>query len=70
MDYKPIKIKSLEGDSVDFIHILEELINRLITRDDIAEIKLVRIRNWFDHKWLNYSGKGIVHFTETLHRTR
>jgi len=67
MNYKPIKIKTLEGDSVDFIHILEELVNRLITRDVIAEIKLIKIKNWFDHKWLNYSGKGIVHFTETTH---
>lgn len=70
MKYKPVKIKKLEGDSVDFIQILEELVNRLITRDDIAEIKLVKIKNWFDHKWLKYSGKGIVHFTETLHPDR
>ena len=23
------------------------------------EISIVRIKNWFDHKWLNYSGKEI-----------
>src|SRR5262245_3121956 len=67
MNYKPIRIKTLEGDSSDFIQIVEELVNRLLVRDDIAEIKLVKIRNWFDHKWLNYSGKGIIHFTETVH---
>ena len=67
MGYKPIKIVTDEGDSLEFIRPLEELVNRLIVKDDIAEIKLVKIKNWFDHKWLNYSGKGIIHFTGTLH---
>ncbi len=64
---KSIKIETREGDSRGFIYILEELVNRLMLRDDIAEIKLIRIKNWFDHKWLNYSGKGIVHFKMTTH---
>ena len=65
--YKPIKIEVLDGDAVAFIHILEELVNRIITREDIAEIKLVKIKNWFDHKWLKFSGKGIIHFSATTH---
>jgi hypothetical protein len=64
---KKVKIKILEGDSTEFIIILDEIINRIIVRDDIAKISVVRIKNWFDHKWLNYSGKGVIHFTETTH---
>ena len=62
-----IKIKINEGDAVDFIFILNELINRLSVNEDIAEISVVRIKNWFDHKWLNYSGNAVIHFTETVH---
>ena len=64
---KNIKIKILEGDSSEFIIILNEIINRIIIRDDIAEISVVRIKNWFDHKWLNYSGKGVIHYKTTTH---
>lgn len=64
---KKIKIKILERDSPAFIIILDEIINRIIVRDDIAEISVVRIKNWFDHKWLNYSGKGVIHYKMTTH---
>src|SRR5579859_2168859 len=67
MTFKRIKIKINEGDSTDFIIILEEIVNRLIVNNDVAEIRVVRIKNWFDHKWLNYSGKGVTHSTETFH---
>jgi hypothetical protein len=30
------------------------------------EIFIIRIRGWFDHKWLNFSGKGLVAYDSPL----
>ena len=32
----------------------------------VDEIMIIKIKNWYDHKWLNYSGKKIIHFENTL----
>lgn len=64
---KQVKLKVEVGDSSDFINIVSQIINRLSDKYDIDEICIIKIKNWFDQKWLNYSGKGIIHFEETLH---
>ncbi len=56
------KIKIEDGDSVEFIHHVNSIMEYLITTHNVGEVVFVKIRNWFDHKWLNYSGKSIVHF--------
>jgi len=55
-----IKIES--GDANDFIIDLNKIIGKLIDKKEINEVCLIRIKNWFDHKWLNYSGKSVVEF--------
>lgn len=55
-----IKIES--GDANDFIIDLNKIVGKLIDKKEVNEVCLIRIKNWFDHKWLNYSGKSVVEF--------
>lgn len=56
------QIKIQEGDAVEFIHQINSILEALVDDQDIAEVVFVKIKNWFDHKWLNYSGKSLIHF--------
>ena len=56
------KIKTQEDDAPDFIEIVSKIMVAMIFDYDIAEVVYVKIKNWFDHKWLNYSGKSVVRF--------
>ena len=56
------KIKIESGDANDFIKSLNRIIEKLIDQFGINEVCLIRIKNWFDHKWLNYSGNSVVEF--------
>lgn len=59
-------IKIEEGDAVEFIHQVGDLLVSLVDKHDVGDVVFIKIKNWFDHKWLNYSGKKIVHFETTL----
>ena len=50
------------GDAQEFIQIINKIIFGLIEKFQIDEISFVKIKNWFDHKWLNYSGLSVVQF--------
>jgi len=54
-------------DDQSFIQMVEEIINSQIRLFSPAVVKIIKIDNWFDHKWLNYSGKSVVHFENTFH---
>src|SRR5687768_6991582 len=51
-----------DGDAQDFIKSINKIMLALIEKFQINEVCIVRIKNWFDHKWLNYSGKSVVQF--------
>jgi len=51
-----------DGDAQDFIKSINKVMFGLIEKFQINEVCLVRIKNWFDHKWLNYSGKSVIQF--------
>ena len=51
-----------DGDAQDFIKSINKIMLGLIEKFQINEVCLVRIKNWFDHKWLNYSGISVVQF--------
>jgi hypothetical protein len=55
-----IHINCSEDENPNFIKIVEEITNELIIKHDVTELSLVKIKNWFDSKWLNYSGKGLI----------
>lgn len=55
------KIKTQEGDAVEFIQQINSILESLADDLYIGEVVFVKIKNWFSQKWLNYSGKSIVH---------
>jgi hypothetical protein len=44
----------------EFLEIVERHLRKLAGRVEVQEIFLVEIDNWFDQKWLGYSGKAFV----------
>jgi hypothetical protein len=56
------RIKIEGDDAAEFIHHVNAIMDSLISEYDVSEVVFVKIKNWFDHKWLNYSGKSISHF--------
>ena len=49
-------------DDPVFIEIIERTIVRLARDNDPDEVFVIQIKNWFDHKWLKFSGIGRVPF--------
>lgn len=62
-----MKIEFDKEDAPEFIEIINKLMALSIFQWHVDEIMNIKINNWFDHKWLNYSGKKIIHFEETVH---
>jgi len=49
-------------DDPAFLSVVDLILAVLVSRDEPTEVYLVSIDNWFDHKWLTYSGYGGVPF--------
>ncbi|MEM9673739.1 MAG: hypothetical protein AAF992_14205, partial [Bacteroidota bacterium] len=62
-----MKIEAGEDDAPGFIEIVNRIMSITIFQWHIDEIMNIKIKNWFDYKWLKYSGKKIIHFENTLH---
>ena len=60
-----IKIQFDNTDAEGFKKAINVLLKNLIRTINPDEISVVRIKNWFDHKWLNYSGKQIQKYDTT-----
>ena len=50
------------GDAPEFLIVVDRLLIANVEKYEPHEVVIVRIDNWFDHRWLNYSGKAVVHF--------
>lgn len=55
-----VSITSGLTDDNDFIDLLNSLLNGLLVQQAPEQLWVVQIDNWFDHKWLRYSGSGSV----------
>jgi hypothetical protein len=53
-----VAIPSGLTDDNDFIDLLNSLLNGLLVRQAPEQLWVIQIDNWFDHKWLRYSGNG------------
>ena len=62
-----INIQYYKHDAEGFKEVINHIYPRLISLYDPEEISIVRIKNWFDHKWLNYSGKKIEIYDTKTH---
>ncbi len=58
----PTEISVGETDDPYFIAMLNAMVKGLARRNRSDELWVIKIDNWFDHKWLRFSGKGIVDF--------
>ena len=59
-------IKSDTTDDPVFISLIERITVRLFAQGDSDEVFIIEIKNWFDHKWLKFSGIGRVPFNYVL----
>jgi hypothetical protein len=60
------RLATLSEDDSAFIKLVSQAISGELEAKAVLGLFVVRIDNWFDHKWLNFSGKGRVafgHFT-------
>lgn len=52
------KISPTSNDHPDFISIIMRIVNESLMKYQPCELYLIHIDNWFDHKWLKFSGKS------------
>jgi hypothetical protein len=62
----PIKLKVTDTDHPEFVTMVESILNHLDAAYSPDEVFSILIRGWFDHKWLNFSGKGLVSYESPL----
>jgi hypothetical protein len=55
-----ISIPSGLTDDNDFVDLLNALLNALLVQQSPEQLWVIQIDNWFDHKWLRFSGSGSV----------
>src|ERR1041385_3563398 len=55
-------IRSDSTDDPEFIELVERIAAHTFKRGKYDEVFIVAIKNWFDHKWLKFSGIGRVPF--------
>lgn len=58
---KPRAYPQMDDDPA-FLALVDRIIDILIQDHEPIEFFVVRIKNWFDYKWLRFSGIGIVPF--------
>src|ERR1700693_1167133 len=49
-------------DDLEFIRLLNCMIEGILSQTKSKELYVVAIDNWFDHKWMKFSGIGVVPF--------
>jgi len=47
-------------DDNDFVELLNSLLFGLLKKNSPKQLWIIQIDNWFDHKWLGFSGNGSV----------
>jgi hypothetical protein len=57
-----MKILTKQNDDPEFVELVKRVIAGCINDGFPKTIIAIKIDNWFDHKWLGFSGKGRVGF--------
>ena len=57
-----IEIPTNASDDAKFVELVVRLISELVNSTSPEQVFFIKIDNWFDHKWLKFSGKGRVGF--------
>jgi hypothetical protein len=61
-----MEILTKPNDDSQFVELVSRIISGLVNDKFPEEIFVIQIDNWFDHKWLNFSGIGRVTFSEAI----
>lgn len=61
MKFKYIK-KVDETDDSEYLRLVNNVVRKLRRQLKVDEVFVIKIKNWFDHKWLNFSGKLAIPF--------
>ena len=51
------------NDDPQFVGVVSRVVRGELETEPVGEVFVIRIDNWFDRKWLNFSGRGRVPFT-------
>ena len=62
MGNKLFKIPTDENDDEKFVDMVNTITTSIAGIEGTNYISITKIKNWFDHKWLNYSGYALVPF--------
>lgn len=57
-----MEILPVQNDDPEFVELVKRMIAGCVNDGFPNTIIVVQIDNWFDHKWLGFSGKGRVRF--------
>lgn len=56
------KMATDNSDDEEFISIVNRILTVVSQSKPFEVITITKVKNWFDHKWLNYSGKEVILF--------
>jgi hypothetical protein len=51
-----------QSDDPEFVNLVRQVVSGCTTEGFPKEVFVIKIDNWFDHKWLGFSGNGRVGF--------
>ena len=57
-----IEIPANPSDDVKFVELIGRIASELVSSTSPEQVFVIKIDNWFDHRWLKFSGKGRVGF--------
>jgi len=55
-----IQVSAGETDDPGFIEALNSIVSELVAVHAPEQFWIIQIDNWFDHKWLGFSGYGLI----------
>lgn len=55
-----IQMSAGETDDPGFIKALNSIVSELVADHTPEQLWVIQIDNWFDHKWLRFSGYGLI----------
>ena len=56
----PIQVPAGETDDRGFLEAVNAIVSELIADHAADQFWILRVDNWFDHKWLGFSGYGLI----------
>ncbi len=57
-----MKLKSTKSDDPAFVRLIASILDSAVAESTPDIVTVIQIKNWFDQKWLNFSGKVLGAF--------